>query len=321
MSNIILRPFTQTDITQVTHLQQAYASMYPGAPVFPGEMYLSPAFHEGQDVTCAFASDANEEERLVAYAPVYAQIVEDGPAELPHRLWMEIKAHPGLADPEQVKDLLLERVARRALELVQPFPGRAAHLIFEYRTNETPAVQYVLARGFRYTESVFTMRRDLNAPFPPSQAPEGIAIRRWKMESEPEQQAYVAARNECFPEAPVSLGEWQYYLQSPQWAVGTMIAAISGAELVGAVHVYWNAEENQKTGRKMGSTEDIFVRQPWRKRGIARAAIIEGMRYLKEHGLEEASLGVRALNENALGLYKALGYQVVQEYRFYAREL
>lgn len=320
MKPYLLRPFTTADIPQVAGLQQAYARLVPGVPVIPADLYLSPAFHEGQDVTCAFFSDGTEE-RLVAYAPVYAQIVEDGPAQLPHRLWTEIKAHPDLPDPEPVKNSLLECVTRRALELVQPFPGRGASLVFEYRTNETPAIQYVLARGFAYTESVFSMRRDLTAPLPAPAALEGFTIRRWKMESAPEQSAYVAARNECFPEAPIRLGEWQYYMQSPQWVAGTMIAAFAGEALVGGVHVYWNAEENRQTGQKIGFTEDIFVRPAWRGRGIARAAIIEGLRYLQEHGLEEAHLGVRALNENALGLYQRLGYQMVQESRFYARSL
>ncbi len=320
MKNFTIRPFTPADSTQLVELQQAYASRYPGAPVYPVELYLSPAFHYGQDVTCALVKDSGEE-RIVAYAPVYAQILSSGPSELPNRIWTEIKARPGLTDADIIKDALLEHLTWRAQELVQPFPERAARLIFEYRTHETEAIQYVQSRGFQYAESVFTMHRSLNAPFPSSENPQGIEIRRWKMESEPEQRAYVAARNECFPEAPITLEEWQYYLRSPQWAVGTMIAAISGRELVGAVQVYWNEEGNQQAGRKIGFTEDIFVREPWRKRGIARAAIVEGMRYLKENQLEEAVLNVRALNENALGLYKELGFQVGQVSRFYAKDL
>jgi ribosomal protein S18 acetylase RimI-like enzyme len=320
MPHITIRSLTAADIAQVVGLQQAYSELYPGAPVIPGELYLSPAFRQGQDVFCVF-STADGEERLVAYAPVYAQIVRHGPADLPHRIWTEIKAHPDLADPMPVKDQLLLLVTRRAQELLEPFPGRQARIVFDYRASETAAVDYVLSRGFEYVESVFYQIRDLNVPFPVSVDPAGVEIRRWKMESEPEQRAYVAARNECFPEAPISLEEWQYYMRSPQWAAGTMIAALSANELVGTVNVYWNAEENRQTGRNVGFTEDIFVRPPWRGRGIARAAIIEGMHYLKEHGLDEAHLGMRALNENALGLYKQLGYRLVQESRFYSKLL
>lgn len=305
---------------RIEALQRAYTSVYPGAPVVPGGLYFSPALHEGRDVFCAFSEKAGEEQ-LVAYAPVYVQIVEDGPAYLPNRVWTEVKAHPDLEDAEPVKEQLLGLVMKRAQELVQPYPGRAARVIFDYRANEVPAIKFITARGFAYEQSVFYLYRNLNAPFPVALQPQGIEIFRWKMESEPEQQAYVAARNECFPEAPVRLDEWQYFLRSPQWAVGTMIAAASGQELVGAVNVYWNEEENRQTGRKVGFTEDIFVRQPWRGKGIASAAIVEALRYLKEHGLDEAHLSVRARNENALSLYKDLGYQVVQESQFYEKSL
>ena len=40
-----------------------------------------------------------------------------------------------------------------------------------------------------------------------------------------------------------------------------------------------------------GYTEDIFVRPAWRGKGIARAAIAEGMRYLQEHGRQRSAPG------------------------------
>ncbi len=326
MDNIIIDTFTPDVIPQVVELQQEYQRRFPGAAVIPGGLYLSPAFHEGQDVFCAFADEPGGR-RLAAYAPVYVHIVEDGPATLPHQAWTEVKARPDLLDAEHLqeaerdKDLLLERVLQRARERIAPFPGRAGELLFEYHPNEEPAIAYVLARGFAYQKSAFFMRRDLSDPLPARAAPPGIIIRCWKMESEAEQRAYVAARNEVFPDMPITLAEWQYYLTSPLWATGTMIAAFDGAELIGAVSVYWNEEENQRSGQRMGFTEDIFVRPAWRGKGIASAAIMAAMEYLKERGLAEACLTVSALNENALGLYLGLGYQVVQESRHYAKSI
>jgi ribosomal protein S18 acetylase RimI-like enzyme len=311
-----IRTFTSADIPQVVELQEAYNREYPGTPLIPGELYLSPAFHEGQDVFCAFSG-----ERLVAYAPLLAQIVEDGAAQLPHCVWTEVKALPDLAAPEGIKDELLDCVKQRARELVAPFAGRETRLIFDYRDNEAPAIAYALARGFQYRETIFHMQRDLNEPIPQFTAPQGISICRWKMESEAEQREYVEACNECFPETPTALAAWQYFLQSPEWSVGVTIAAFAGSELVGALNAYWTPQEGQPQDLRTGYTEDIFVRPAWRGKGIARAAITEGLRYLKEHGLQEAHLAVRALNENALGLYQGLGYRTVKESRFYARTL
>jgi ribosomal protein S18 acetylase RimI-like enzyme len=45
------------------------------------------------------------------------------------------------------------------------------------------------------------------------------------------------------------------------------------------------------------------------------------MEYLREHGLDEAHLEVRAANQGALRLYLDLGYEVLRESRFYVLEL
>jgi ribosomal protein S18 acetylase RimI-like enzyme len=150
---------------------------------------------------------------------------------------------------------------------------------------------------------------------------DGICLRRWKMETEAEQSAYVSARNHCFPESPISLEEWQYFMSSPLWAVGTMVAAFDQDRLAGCVSAYWNEEDNRRSGVLAGFTEDIFVMPAWRGRGIASAMIADGLGYLKDHGLAEARLMVRALNETALGLYCQLGFEVSSESRFYARDL
>lgn len=316
VQGLVVRSFTAADIPAVMELQRAYADIYPGAVVVPGEYYLSPAFHGGQDVFCAF-----DGQTLLAYAPVYMQLIEDGPAEFPHVAWVEIKSDFGLAEPQTVKDALLDRLILRAREQAASINGRPTRMTFEYRSSETPAAAYVLARGFQYQESVFLMQRNLDKPIPAAPAPEGLTVRRWKMTSEEEQRAYVAARNECFPEAPITLASWQYMLQAPHWSSGVMIAGFDGEELVGTVSAYWIDEENQHLARPAGYTEDVFVRAPWRGHGLARALIIEGMRFLKEHNLRDARLAVKALNENALSIYQALGYQVMQESRFYSKQI
>jgi GNAT superfamily N-acetyltransferase len=165
------------------------------------------------------------------------------------------------------------------------------------------------------------MRRDLSKEIPRPQAIDGISIRPWKMESVAEQQMYVDTRSECFPEAPVSLGEWQYFMQSPQWSQGTSIAAFDGNTLVGNVAVLCDEPESQKPDRQIGFTEYVFVRSNWRGKNIARTLINTGLYWLKEQGMTEAHLEVKAKNEGALNLYVDLGYEVIRESRFYVLEI
>jgi hypothetical protein len=178
---------------------------------------------------------------------------------VPHTLWTEIKAHPACDAPDR------SRINFSSKSCFEPasdgrVSGILCDLTFQYFPSETAGIEYVLSRGCHYTDSVFTMRRDLSKEIPFLPSLKEITIRPWRMESEVEQRQYVQARNECFPEAPVALGAWQYFMQSPQWSVGTTFAAFDGDELAGNVSVCWDEDENQRSGKKIGFTENIFVR-------------------------------------------------------------
>ena len=110
-------------------------------------------------------------------------------------------------------------------------------------------------------------------------------------------------------------------MQSPQWSVGTSFAAFQGDELAGNIAVFWDEAENQNSGKCVGFTEYIFVRPQWRGKNLARCLINAGLAYLKQHGLAEAHLEVRAKNTNALHLYLDLGYEVMRESRFHVFKL
>jgi len=316
VTNITIQPFTAARIPDVVELQSAYSAVYPAAQVIPGEVYLSPAFEGGRNLFCAI----DERGKLLGYAPLYPMLAQDA-SSLPHILWAEIKAHPACEVWKEVKDQLFEQVLLRAGQVTAEVPGHPVHLTFQYFPSETDSIEYILSKGGCYTESVFTMRRDLSLDIPAAEPLQGITIRPWRMESEAEQQLYVRARNECFPETPVELGEWQYFMQMPSWEAGTTFAAFDGDELVGNVAVFWDEAENRKSGDQLGFTEYIFVRPRWRGKNVARHVINAGLSYLKQHGLACAILEVRARNQDALRLYAELGYEVVRESCFYVLEL
>lgn len=316
MKNFNIKPFSLSYLPAVSELQTAYSALYPDAPVIPGEVYLSPAYEGGNNILCAI----DESGEFLGYAPLYPVLMRDASA-LPHTLWTEIKVHPNLHDAHAIKDCLLERILIHAQELTKDFPGHPIHLAFQYFPSESASIEYVLSKGCKHTESVFTMKRELSKEIPTSVRVDGIMMRPWKMESEAEQQMYVEVRNLCFPEAPIALDAWRYFMMSPMWAVGTTFAAFEGEQLVGNIAVFWNEAENQQTGNKVGYTEYIFVRPDWRGKNIARELITLGLQHLKEHGLEAAHLEVKALNQNALRLYENLGFEVLRESRFYVLSL
>jgi ribosomal protein S18 acetylase RimI-like enzyme len=85
--------------------------------------------------------------------------------------------------------------------------------------------------------------------------------------------------------------------------------AWDGDEVVGTVLSFIDDVENKTFNRKRGYTEDICVRRPWRRKGIARALLVQSMKELKSRGMTEAALGVDTENPSgALRLYLGVGY-------------
>jgi mycothiol synthase len=98
--------------------------------------------------------------------------------------------------------------------------------------------------------------------------------------------------------------------------------AWDGDQLAGMVLARVDAHENEERGRKHGYTEHIYVRAPWRKRGLASALIARSLQDLKDHGMQEAELGVDSENEStAFRLYQRLGYRTFSVDTWYRKPM
>ena len=72
-------------------------------------------------------------------------------------------------------------------------------------------------------------------------------------------------------------------------------------------------EQNKRQRRRRGWTENICVRRPWRKRGLAHALIAENLRELNARGMTEAALGVDTESlTGALRVYESMGFRAVR---------
>jgi len=81
-----------------------------------------------------------------------------------------------------------------------------------------------------------------------------------------------------------------------------------------------NAPANIEDEPGIAWTEDICVRRPWRRRGLARALLARSMRMFREMGFTQTSLGVDLNNpESASRLYESMGYQIVRLFTLYRK--
>jgi mycothiol synthase len=114
--------------------------------------------------------------------------------------------------------------------------------------------------------------------------------------------------------------EWQdewfnSWKESPTFQPHLWQIAWDGDQVAGAVQNFINYQENEEYGRQRGYTENIFVRRPWRRQGLAKALIARSFHVHRAQGMTEAALGVDAENPNgALQLYESMGFRVVKTY-------
>lgn len=93
-------------------------------------------------------------------------------------------------------------------------------------------------------------------------------------------------------------------------------------EVAGMVQNFISGDENAKLNRKRGYTEGISVRRPYRRRGLARALIVESLHMHQALGMTEAALGVDATNPTgALRVYEDCGFKPVKTEILYRKPL
>jgi len=306
MSNVIVRNYQASDIEKLARFFERYREAFPDAKLAPPEYYTyHPTLAGGQNVFCVL----DHQERVVGFAPVFpAPATEESEPEEPHHIWTIVLADPGAPGAGQARTLLLERVIERAKAIKASFtPCRRVKLAADMTASQRPDIQHLLENGFERYEGMHVMNRKTQDPIPDVPIPQEITVRLWEMASDEERLSYVRAFNSCFFENPKTLEGLSFFLDSPMWA-GTAVAAFDPqGGLVGSVVAYPDEEAG------WGVVDDVFVLPEWRRRGIAKRLVGEGIKYLREQGLEEVRLDVVQSNEPAISLYRSMGYVTINE--------
>lgn len=185
--------------------------------------------------------------------------------------------------------------------------------------TEIPTIKLLEGEGYKTVRHFFIMVRPTLDDIPDFPLPSGLEVRP----VEPDHyQAINDASREAFrdhwgfsEEMEPTVAEW---LDDPNFDPSLWRVAWDGDQVAGLVLSYISPEENQSYNRKRGYTENICVRRPWRKRGLAKALIAMSLAAVKERGMQEAALGVDTQNlSGALRLYESLGFRSTKRISVY----
>jgi len=208
---------------------------------------------------------------------------------------------------------MVQENERRLREIAAGHPATTRRLLQAWSTDtQVEWISVLESQGYRAVRYFFNMLHRLEN-FPDRPLPAGLEVRPlrpahlrsiWEVQKEETRDLFETVAEDWTED------KYQAWLDRPTHTPDLWQVAWDGDRVAGMVLARIDEAENKERGRKRGYTEHIFVRRPWRKRGLASALIAKGLRVLQAHGMNEAELGVDSENESgALGLYRSMGYE------------
>jgi ribosomal protein S18 acetylase RimI-like enzyme len=233
--------------------------------------------------------------RTVGYADVTA------PGADRDVVYVDLRVPPGR---QRVLERVLEAAERRADEL-----GEAGAHIRAPASARDDAYRAALSRrGFRVVRSSFTMEIDLARSIDEPAWPAGLASRPFVRG---EERAVYDAYVEAFAD------HWGFVAESfADWCVWNLAADADTSlwrlvEDRGEIAAVCLSNPSRGDDPTLGWIGVLAVRRPWRRRGLARALLLESFDLFRSVGRRRAALGVDSENTTgALALYEAVGMAV-----------
>jgi GNAT superfamily N-acetyltransferase len=239
---------------------------------------------------------------------------------------LRIYQHIGCLLPEWrrkgIGRAMLRYNQQRLREIARSHPGDIPRVFESYALNtEISATTLLLDEGYTAARHFFLMVRPDLENIPEAPMPEGLEVRPVQTEH---LQAIWNASLEAVRDHWGFSEEMETTLEQIKadrvfdpslWRV-----AWDGDQVAGMVLSYIDPKENEEYNRKRGWTENIGVRRPWRRRGLARSLLAQSLHAVKERGMTEAALGVDTQNlSGALRLYESVGFRPIKCYTIYQK--
>jgi len=187
---------------------------------------------------------------------------------------------------------------------------------FEQETwdREASAGELLRSHGYEPVRTFHVMVRPTLDDLPAPAAPDGFEIGAMRPgDLRPVWDAELKALADHWGAFDSSEDGFAAFATDPHLEPELLVVAYAGDEVAGAVRNVINDDENERYERRRGTLDSVFVRRPYRRRGLASAMIALSLSRLRDRGMTSAMLGVDADNaQNALDLYERCGFASVQ---------
>ncbi|MCU0564996.1 MAG: GNAT family N-acetyltransferase [Oculatellaceae cyanobacterium Prado106] len=178
--------------------------------------------------------------------------------------------------------------------------------------------------GFTYERCFLRMGRSLTEPIPEIELPNGFAIAT--SQGNQDRQLRVELHNAAFADHwnyhPWTLEAATHWEQERYQPELDLIAIAPDGTYAAFCTNDIDPEDNAQRGVREGWVGTLGTHPRFRRRGLARAMLVAGLRALCDRGMELAKLGVDTENPNqAMHLYESVGFQKIHANLSYAKAI
>lgn len=233
--------------------------------------------------------------------------------------WVEIDVVPeerGKGIEEELMALAVGYLRSRGI-------GRAISRIEE--TEHWKSALF-LRSGFKSVRHFYRLVLRGTDGIPPRPLPSGLTIthKMLKDMSDEEVATFAEVVNDTFAEhfdfAPEPVSRWIRWRDAAEDPMMVSLAR-TPSEIAAVCVVEDSKGYNEERGVRSGWIDLLGVRRHLRGRGIGAAMVVDGMNWLRGLGYDTIFIGVDAEHEKALGLYRSLGFSVMNQSQAYHLEL
>jgi len=255
----------------------------------------------------------------IAFSRVWWQSLEDGV-----RLYKSLGFLAPAWQRQGIGGAMLRYNERLLCQIASEHPTEIPKYLQGWASEqEKPAHALFMASWYQVVRVLAEMVRPVTYPLEDAPLPHGLVVRPARQEHFP---AIWQAREEAYRDhwgyAPANEKDYQRWLEGTLFNPELWKVAWDSGQVAGMVLNRLNQAENAKYKRQRGYTQDVFVRRPWRKRGLARALLSQSIEMFRNAGMTETALNVDLKNPSgALGLYESLGYRTTLKHTVYRKTL
>jgi len=192
------------------------------------------------------------------------------------------------------------------------------NLVSGARQDNAKRIAFLEQHGFqlggRFSE--VNMLCSLDGPIPVAAVPVGCQVRALSDTGEISNRA-SAQREVWHPwtVGNVSDDDYAYFMRLPGYDRELDVVAVAPDGVIAAYVNGWIDPVN-----RIGNFGPVGARPAYRRQGLTRAVLLEGLRRMKERGMNRVCVSTGVSNAPAIRLYESVGFKIVNKYLEYVKE-